>query len=203
MAERRPGEAPAGPTGTVPGMIALGSGNPVKREAVEQALARLLRDAVPRLVCLEVASGVPSQPWGDEETRLGALNRAAAALAAADGASSLAGGAAPLGVGLEGGVAAADGRVWAFSWAVAVTAEGRRAAARSAAFALPDRVAALVEGGLELGEAMDRVFGVVGSKRAEGAVGLLTGGALDRAGLYAQPMLLALAPLLRPELYAA
>ncbi|HKI58930.1 MAG TPA: DUF84 family protein [Trueperaceae bacterium] len=177
------------------GLIALGSGNPVKRRALEGALGRLLGAELPRLACMEVASGVPGQPWGDAQTRRGAANRARAALegAGAHGAA--------IGVGLEGGVAAQRGRLWAFSWAVALTARGDEAAARSAAFALPVRVAAMVEGGLELGEAMDRVFGVRGSKRDQGAVGLLTGGALGRAELYEQPALLALAPLLLPDLH--
>lgn len=174
-----------------PAVVALGSLNPAKRRALESALASLRAAPAPRVACLGVASGVPRQPWGDAETRLGASNRAHAALAAVGGGPDA------VGVGLEGGVASEDGRLWAFSWAVAVTPAGVQAAARSAAFALPGDVRALLEAGLELGEAMDRIFGVEGSKRDQGAVGLITGGALDRAALYAQPVLLALAPLLR------
>lgn len=173
--------------------LALGSANPVKRRAVEEAVTRLLGREASRVACLEVASGVPDQPWGDAQTRAGAAIRATAALEAAGP------GAASIGIGLEGGVALHYGRLWAFSWAVAVTAGGEEASARSAAFALPERVAGLVVRGSELGDAMDSVFGVSGSKRDRGAVGLLTGGTLSRAELYAQPALLALAPLLRPD----
>lgn len=176
-----------------PGLVTLGSANPAKRHAVASALTSLLAGAMPPLTCVEVASGVPGQPWGDAQTRLGAANRARAALHAAGEAPAV------VAIGLEGGVAAEDGRLWAFSWAVAVSSGGGVEAARSAAFALPAGVASLVRGGLELGDAMDRVFHVAGSKRGLGAVGLLTGGALDRAGLYAQPALLALAPLLLAE----
>ena len=178
-------------TGAGPQLVTLGSANPVKRRAVELALRRLLGPAAPRVVCLDVDPGVRSQPWGDHETRLGAGNRARAALARAEQPT------ATLGVGLEGGVSDEDGCLWAFSWAVVVSGS-ESAAARSAAFALPEPIAALVQDGLELGDAMDRTFGVVGTKRDQGAVGLLTGGALDRAGLYAQPVLLALAALLQP-----
>lgn len=178
--------------GAAPGIVALGSGNPAKRQAVQEALARLLGADAPAVTCMEVASGVASQPWGDGETRRGAANRAAAALRTGAAAG------AALAVGLEGGVARHDGRLWAFSWAVAVRADGDEAASRSATFALPSRVADMVEAGMELGDAMDRVFGTHGSKREQGAVGLLTGGALSRAELYAQPALLALAPLLAP-----
>lgn len=192
MAER-PGASAAG-TGArltvAPALVALGSTNPVKRRALERALASLVTGEPPRVVCLEAASGVPDQPWGDAETRRGATNRALGAVrAAGDGA---------IGIGIEGGVARQDGGLWAFSWVVAVTAAGASSAARSAAFTLPDEVAALVGGGVELGDAMDRLYHVAGSKRDQGAVGLLTGGALDRAGLYTQAVLLALARLQRP-----
>jgi non-canonical (house-cleaning) NTP pyrophosphatase len=86
---------------------------------------------------------------------------------------------------------------------VALAPDGARGAARSAAFALPARVTELLEAGLELGDAVDETFGVHGSKRAGGAVGLLTAGALDRSDLYAQVVLLALMPVLRRDLYEA
>ncbi len=78
---------------------------------------------------------------------------------------------------------------------------GRTGCARTAAFALPDEIARLVRTGFELGEADDRVFGRVGSKREDGAVGLLTDGAIDRAALYAPAVTLALLPFFNPELY--
>lgn len=177
---------------TTPWLVSLGSTNPVKRRAAESALQQLLGASAARVSCVEVDSGVPGQPWGDEQTRLGASNRALAALEACGAAAGT------LGLGLEGGVASEAGRLWAFSWAVVVGTGGERGEARSAAFALPASVAAWLTRGLELGDAMDRTFGVEGSKRDLGAVGLLTGGALDRAALYAQPVLLALAALLRP-----
>lgn len=174
------------------GPVALGSTNPVKRRALESALTRLFGSKAPVVTCLEVASGVPAQPWGDEQTRRGATNRAVAALEGADGANAV-------GIGLEGGVALDGSTLWSFSWAVAVTRAGRRGAARGASFALPQPVARLLDQGFELGEAMDRLYGMTGSKHSLGAVGLLTGGALDRTGLYTQPVLLALASLLARE----
>ncbi len=203
MAERRRQRPPAagrqagpdwavGAVPPVPGPVALGSTNPAKRRALESALASLFGDERPPVTCLEVASGVSAQPWGDEQTRRGAANRARAALAGAPASAAV-------GIGLEGGVARDGGALWAFSWTVAVSRSGERSAARSAAFALPREVAALLDDGLELGEAMDRLYGVRASKRSLGAVGLLTGGGLDRAELYAQPVLLALATLLTRE----
>ncbi len=193
--------------------VALGSGNPAKRRGVEAALGKVQPYVQAEVVCFEVPSGVRDQPWGDEETLRGAENRAAAALGqmraseapvdppAADPPATDTGGLGAIAIGIEGGLARAGSTVWSFSWAVALHADGSRGAARSAAFALPPRVTGLLETGIELGDAIDRVFAVHGSKRADGAVGLLTSGALDRAGLYAQVVVLALMPLLRRDLF--
>ena len=68
-------------------------------------------------------------------------------------------------------------------------------------FQLPPRVAELVRGGMELGEADDAVFGRTNSKQNEGAVGILTHGRLTRAAFYAPAVLLALVKFLNPAHY--
>ncbi len=52
----------------------------------------------------------------------------------------------------------------------------------------------LVDAGLELGEANDRVFSTVNSKQGGGAYGLLTGGLYTREGIYTQTLIIALTP---------
>ena len=52
----------------------------------------------------------------------------------------------------------------------------------------------LLDQGLELGEANDRVFSTLNSKQKGGAFGLLTDGRLTREGVYAQTLVLALVP---------
>ncbi|MDD5645622.1 MAG: DUF84 family protein, partial [Candidatus Bipolaricaulis sp.] len=66
---------------------------------------------------------------------------------------------------------------------------------------LPDAVAQLVRQGMELGAADDRVFGRMGSKLDQGAVGLLTGGIIDRTALYEHAVILALIPFRNDALY--
>jgi len=151
------------------------------------------------------ASGVSDQPVGDAETRRGAFARAAGAAAAAAGAG--ADGAVDFAVGMEGGVVE-DGVVLpgaraptpdlvCFAWmAVLHVPSSRWGWARTASFSLPPRVAALVRGGVELGEADDRVFGRRDSKLGEGAVGLLTHGGVGRPAYYAHALRLALARFL-------
>jgi non-canonical (house-cleaning) NTP pyrophosphatase len=77
----------------------------------------------------------------------------------------------------------------------------RQSKGRSGEFFLPEKVAALVREGVELGEADDRVFGRSNSKQKNGAVGLLTGDAVDRAGLYVPAVIFALIPFKNPEMY--
>ena len=178
-----------------PRQVVLGSANPAKRIGVQIALDTIFPDGAPPLSWHDVPSGVPDQPWGDAQTLHGAGRRAAAALALADHRDAV-------GLGIEGGVMRQGGELWSFSWVVAEVPGRTPGKARSAAFLLPAAVARLLEDGIELGDAVDRVFGVDGSKRAGGAVGLLTLGAVERPLLYAPAVVLALMPALRPDLYA-
>ena len=145
-------------------------------------------------VGVAVASGVADQPTSDRETLRGASARAEGAeLFRPD---------ADYWVGIEGGIeehVEAGGMV-AFAWVVVRSSLGV-GRARSGSFLLPDQVATLVRGGMELGEADDLVFGRSNSKQEEGAVGLLTRGVIDRRALYRHAVVLALAPLRNPLLY--
>lgn len=166
--------------------IAVGSKNPVKVAAVRAVLAPLAPGA--EIVGVAVASGVPDQPWGDEETIRGARARAAAALAALD---------ADLGVGIEGGVVEErDGGVRTCAWAAVVARDGRDGVGGSLAMPLPATVARLLREGVELGHAMDRVTGARDTKHGAGAVGILTAGLVDRQRAYEVLLAYALAPFL-------
>lgn len=166
--------------------VAVGSANPVKLGAARVVLGRLAEGAVVSSVTVE--SGVPDQPWGDEETMRGALTRARAARAALD---------ADVGIGIEGGVVAeADGSVRTCAWAAAVMRDGREGVGGSLALTLPPGVARLVRDGMELGHAMDAVAGTRNVKHGLGAVGILTGGLVTRQQAYETIVIYALAPLL-------
>ena len=165
--------------------VAVGSRNPVKVAAVRAVLARVVPDA--QVEGVAVASGVPDQPWGDDETIAGARARAGAALHALD---------ADLAVGVEGGVVRQGGEVRSCAWAVAVDREGRSGVGGSLVMPLPPRVVALLEQGMELGHAMDSLVGTEGIKHREGAVGILTAGLIDRQQAYEVLVTYALAPWL-------
>lgn len=170
--------------------VAVGSSNPVKVAAVRAVLARAAPET--EVVSVEVASGVPDQPWGDEETIRGATARARAALTVAD---------ADLGIGIEGGVVETPEGVRTCAWAAIAGRDGRIHVGGSLAMPLPPAVATLVRAGTELGHAMDVVSGGKDTKRGAGAVGILTGGLVDRRGAYEVIVTYALAPWIAAEFW--
>ena len=82
----------------------------------------------------------------------------------------------------------------AFAWMVVRGKDGSTSEARSVTLPLPPAVRELVESGLELGDANDRVFATVNSKQGGGAYGLLTGGRYTRESVYEQTLIIALTP---------
>ncbi len=172
--------------------VVLASGNPVKKRATANGFRRVFPDVELEVDGVSVSSGVPHQPRSDAETLAGAENRAAGARHARPRADYW--------VGIEGGIADDGQEMTAFAWIVVRSAslQGR---SRTGTFPLPPEVAALVRQGHELGEGDDIVFGRTGSKQQEGAVGLLTGGVVDRARLYEQSVVLALIPFRNACLY--
>lgn len=166
--------------------VVVTSFNPVKIAAVKEAFLSQFPASETRILPVGVASGVADQPMTDDETRQGARNRVAAAKQRVPDADFW--------VGLEGGLDFVDGDLMAFAWMAVAGPGGRVCETRSATLPLPPRVQALIAGGLELGEANDRVFSTLNSKQAGGAYGLLTGGLMTRESIYTQTLILALIP---------
>jgi len=166
--------------------IVVTSLNPVKVEAVRQAFQSNFPLCDIQLMPVQVDSGVADQPMSDDETRQGARNRVAEARLKFPDADYW--------VGLEGGLDSHDTHLMAFAWMVVSGSDNRSSEARSATLPLPPKVQALVESGLELGEANDRVFSTLNSKQGGGAYGLLTDGLMTRESIYTQTLILALIP---------
>lgn len=171
--------------------VAVGSANPVKLAAARAVLAWAAPAATVQPIT--VPSGVPDQPFGDEETITGARNRARAARAALD---------TDLGLGLEGGVVDSPEGMRSCAWCVVVHRDGREGVGGSLAMPLPDAVAQMIRDGMELGHAMDALVAARGTKHGKGAVGILTAGRIDRQGAYEVLVTYALAPFVTPDLYA-
>ena len=100
-------------------LAAIGSTNPVKLAAAKAVICRLHGVHID-VVTVSVPSGVPAQPWGNRQTRRGAINRARAAQAETS---------ATWGLGLEGGLLAIkdDGEaegLYASAWCAVVDENG-------------------------------------------------------------------------------
>ncbi|WP_049909398.1 DUF84 family protein [Halorubrum saccharovorum] len=176
--------------------VGVGSGNPVKRRAVERVLessrgADLADECSenPTTVTVEsvpVSSGVSEQPTGHAETVAGAENRADAVLEA---------GAYDLGIGIEGGVAGFDGADGFFLVMWAVVSDGSRTSRGAGpSLELPTDIATRIASGEELGPVMDDVLDAEGVARRGGAAGALTSGRVDRADALATAVAGALGP---------
>ena len=177
--------------------IIVGSQNPAKLEAVRVAFASFFPEDNFEVQPVYVPSGVSHQPLTDAETLLGATNRARAARELEPEADYW--------LGIEGGLNPSPGEgnsYLSFSWVVLL---GRQQVGRgrSASYELPKAICDLIRQGLELGDADDLIFGVSGSKRGSGGVGLLTDGRITRSQFYAEAVKLALIPFVNPELFPA
>mmetsp|Transcript_22325 Transcript_22325/g.48190 ORF Transcript_22325/g.48190 Transcript_22325/m.48190 type:complete len:214 (-) Transcript_22325:245-886(-) len=202
--------------------VAVGSANPVKINAVRAAFRRNFAVDVLEVEGLTTESGVPDQPWGEEQTQLGALNRAMESSAAYTARHGVA---PDFAVGLEGGVlserlGAVHAAHWSgpplpeemvhcFAWMAVLrpateTTEQRWGLARTASFMLPDSIVGLMRGSdgnapMELGAADDAIFSDVNSKQKGGTVAKVTNGVIDRTAYYEHALHLALAPFLHSE----
>jgi len=171
--------------------VVVGSTNPVKVAAAEAVLRRIYGEPV-TVSPLAVASGVSSQPWGDAETRQGALNRAGAVMQQARPA---------LAIGFEGGLLEVGGEVYTSGWCAVLREDGVIGLAGGENMVLPPAVVARLRDGEELGVAMDAVTGEHNTKQHGGAIGAFTGGHLSRQTAYEHLLILALARFLSPEYY--
>ena len=171
--------------------VVVGSQNPVKIAAARAVLHRVFNNDV-KVLALDVESGVPDQPWGDDETRRGAINRARAVLRQTDTA---------WGIGFEGGLLEVDGDIYTSAWCAVASGDGALGVAGGENLLLPQRVVAELRAGKELGIAVDVVTGAHNSKQKGGAIGAFTKGYLSRQTAYEHLLILALARFLRPEYY--
>ncbi|KAL4439461.1 hypothetical protein ABPG77_008790 [Micractinium sp. CCAP 211/92] len=194
--------------------VVVASKNGVKINAVAAAVRAAFPGLQHTVAGAESDPGVPDQPFGDDQTLLGAYNRLACLAANPANAGSLlcaieggVGWAAPAPHGL-GALQQRQGgeqqrrQLECFAWAVVQAPGGRASHARSASFLLPPAITKLMlTEGLELGAADDRLWGRVKSGQGSGTIGHLTGGLLTRQSYYQHAAACALIPLMQPAWY--
>lgn len=162
--------------------IAVGSANQVKVAAVRAVMERIYGEV--RITAVDVPSGVPPQPFGDQ-THQGSENRAKAALGEHD-----------MAVGIEAGVFEMLDGLYDIQHCTIISKDGKATYGQGSGFRYPDKVAELVRSGSTVGDAMKEVYGSTEIGKKQGAIGLLSKGLLDRKSLTEQSVMAAMIPRL-------
>jgi len=151
--------------------VVVGSMNKAKVQAVQAV--------VPNnwiVSSMNASSGVSDQPFSDEETIQGAINRAENALHQTD---------AQLAIGLEGGVVETPFGLFLCNWAALMRKDNNKVyIAGGARIPLPVEVAKELRKGRELGPVMDEYTNTVDVRSNDGAVGIFTNGKITRAKMF-------------------
>lgn len=170
--------------------ISIGSKNPIKIMAVENVIKKIWPDA--DVVAIDAPSSVREQPISDDEAIEGARNRAKLSLQKTG---------ADLGIGLEGGVIDTKHGMFTSTWAVAVDKNGEVGLGCGGRLLLPEKIAAEVRNGKELGPVADEIFGGHNIKQKQGVVGVLTNNLISRTASTEKAVTLALTKFINPENY--
>ncbi|MET3697224.1 inosine/xanthosine triphosphatase [Bacillus oleivorans] len=150
--------------------VAVGSNNPAKLGAVKKALEQI--QVI--VIGVDVPSGVTAQPFSDQETMQGAIERAKNAKSKAS---------ADIGIGLEGGVYQQGNQIYVCNWG-ALSWEGGILTAGGARIPLPDAIAVKLLQGHELGPIMDEYTQEKGIRYSKGAVGVFTSAWVTREEMF-------------------
>lgn len=151
--------------------VIVGSKNPAKISAVQTAFYTYEIE----LVSLDVPSGVNEQPFSDDETIKGAINRAQNALEVGNG---------DIGIGLEGGVHQTEHGLFLCNWGCLVEKGEPPIIGGGARILLPKQIAIRLLNGEELGPVMDDYAKQENVRKNEGAVGIFTNGMINRAEMF-------------------
>ena len=152
-------------------LAAVGTLNPAKIRAVEEAL--LTMDA--QIAAVKASSGVSEQPFSDEETIQGAINRANNALAETG---------ADIAIGLEGGVVETKYGMFLCNWGALALPDGKTILAGGARILLPEEIVRPLREGIELGPIMEEYTGQKDVRKSEGAIGIFTNGYVNRSDMF-------------------
>ena len=153
--------------------IVIGTLNKAKTGAVENIINAHVKEV--QYIYKNVQSGVSEQPFSNEETRRGAINRAINAMTETGATYSF---------GLEGGVEEIDGIMYCVNWGAVALKNGHIYTAQGASFMLPNEIANKLREGKELGPVMDEYLNTKGIRHTEGAVGIFTKGLIDRKSMF-------------------
>lgn len=149
--------------------VIIGSENPTKVQAVRNVFQEF------EVKSLHVSSNVSAQPFSDEETRIGAVNRAKACAASQP---------ASIGIGLEGGVMYVEDTLFLCNWGALATEDGQAFTASGARIALPKEIEHALKKAGELSVVMDAYTKKENVRSNEGAIGIFTNNIVSREAMF-------------------
>lgn len=155
-------------------IIGIGTKNKAKVGAVKGGFAEILTEEL-HFESFKTESGVREQPFSDEETIQGAINRGAAVLEMSGG---------DLGIGLEGGVVQTEYGLFLCNWGALAERGEKPIIAGGARILLPETIANRLLNGEELGPVMDDYCQSEGIRQHEGAMGIFTKAAVNRDEMF-------------------
>lgn len=153
--------------------IAIGSTNPVKIQAVKNAV----NDEKVLVVSCTAISKVRPQPLSDEETLQGAINRGKDCLAKTDAA---------LGIGLEAGIVLLNNQVYLCHWGAIVDRNQSTYVTNGPLILLPAEYREPLWKGQNLEDIMHQTTGIQSLGAKEGAIGVFTQNFLNREQVLTQ-----------------
>lgn len=153
--------------------IAIGSTNPVKIQAVRNALI----DEKMHVVSCAGSSNVRSQPLSDEETLQGAINRAKNCLEKTD---------STLAIGLEAGVVFLQDNLYLCHWGAIVDRHQNIYFTNGPLILLPLEYWKLLQEGQSLEDIMHHSTGIENLGTKSGAIGIFTNNKLNREEVMTQ-----------------
>ncbi len=170
--------------------IAVGSKNPIKIKAVEEAFAKVFGQC--EVVGVSVPSGVSDMPMSFNESLEGAKNRAQRAIKELD---------ADFGVGLEAGFDTSGNDFFLTGLVAVVDRNDRWGIGKGGGLYMPKRIINEVKKGKELGDVMDEIRGMKNTKQKDGAVGFFTKNLIPRQDSFEVTIIYALSRFIREEMF--
>lgn len=158
-------------------LVAIGSKNPAKINAVKLAFKEINIEV--DIHPMNVPSGVSEQPFSDEETIKGAVQRAE---------NCLNNNGVDIAIGLEGGVTESEFGLCVCNWGAIVEKEKTPIIAGGARIILPEEIASRLRAGEELGPVMDDYANKKNVRKKEGAIGIFTNGLVTREEMFVHVM---------------
>jgi len=176
--------------------VGVGSTNPSKVESVRQAFQKLGYTDI-ELMSINVPSGVSEQPFSDEETIQGAMNRANAVMKSIPDLD--------FAVGLEGGVVETSvmekTSIFLTNWGAVVDSKGNIGIGAGHRVQMPSMMAQELRKGRELGDVVDEWSQGSDIHKKQGAIGVLTNNLITRSDMFSDVIICAFARFLFPNDY--